>query len=232
MSLSPPLSHPRSVIMAPSILSADLLHLQKEIKEVEEGGADMHHVDVMDGHFVPNLTFGLELIRQLKTISTIPIDVHIMVSNPDEVAQQYLDAGADRLSFHVEATAHSHRLAHLIKSQNKAPGVAVNPATPVTAVFDVLDHIEHVLLMSVNPGFGGQSFIPRTEQKCIQLAKEIQRRSLPVHIQVDGGIDTHTIGIMSQAGARSFVAGSAVYKATNRHQALSILRSRAHHHLR
>ena len=220
-------SPPSTPLIVPSILSADLLNLAAEVRDVEQAGADMHHIDVMDGHFVPNLTFGLELIRQLKTITTIPLDVHIMVTNPDEVAQLYLDAGAQCLTFHIEATAHAHRLVKMITARHLNAGVALNPATPVSSVFALLDELHHVLLMSVNPGFGGQDFIPYTTRKCSQLLAEINRRKLnhQVTIQVDGGVNPHTISSLYQAGARSFVAGSAVYNTPHRKSAITQLKA-------
>ena len=216
------------ILIAPSLLAADIMNLSKEIRDVEVGGADIHHIDVMDGHFVENLTFGPGLIRALKTCTAVPLDVHIMVANPDHVATHYLDAGADLLTFHVEATAHAHRIVTLIRDHGKLPGIAVNPATPVEQVFPLLDELHHVLLMSVNPGFGGQGFIPHTADKCRVLATELARRGLDqVKIQVDGGINHQTIGVMAEAGARFFVAGSAIYGHKDRTAAITDLRQAA-----
>ena len=217
-------------IIAPSLLSADIMHLGAELEDVERGGADWHHVDVMDGHFVPNLTFGLPLIASLKKTLTCPLDVHIMVSNPDVVAPAYLDAGADLLTFHVEAAIHPHRLVQTIRHRGRKPGIALNPGTPVETIFPLLDDLHHVLLMSVNPGFGGQSFIPYAEEKCRTLYQVLAQRGLvqQVMIEVDGGMTPETVRRMAGAGARAFVAGSWVYGQDSRATAIAALRQAAH----
>jgi ribulose-phosphate 3-epimerase len=216
----------KTIEIAPSILSADPLKFGEEIKEVENSGADWHHIDVMDGHFVPNLTFGLGLIKSLKKKMDKPLDVHIMVSNPDEVAMQYVEAGADMLTFHVEAATHAHRIVQSIKAAGKKAGLVVNPGTPIESVYPLLNEIDCVMLMSVNPGFGGQSFIKYTVDKCRQLSEELKRRNLSeqVVIEVDGGINQDTIKEMYEAGARMFVAGSAVYSKADRKAAIQVLR--------
>lgn len=219
----------KNIQIAPSILSANPLKFGEELKDVEKAGADWHHIDVMDGHFVPNLTFGLSLIAALKKEMSRPLDVHIMVSNPDEVAMQYIDAGADLLSFHVEAAIHAHRIIQQIKSKGKKAGIALNPATPVQSVFPILDDLDCVMLMSVNPGFGGQSFIPYTIEKCETLSRKLIERGLEnkVMIEVDGGVNTQTIKALVKAGASMFVAGSAVYGQSDRKQAIADLKAAA-----
>ena len=216
----------KKIEIAPSILSADPLRFGEEILEVENSGADWHHIDVMDGHFVPNLTFGLSLIKSLKKAMQKPLDVHIMVSNPDEVAMQYVEAGADMLTFHVEAATHAHRIIQSIKNAGKKAGLVVNPGTPIESVYPLLDDVDCVMLMSVNPGFGGQSFIPYTIEKCRQLSLELENRGLKdrVVIEIDGGINADTISKMYDAGARMFVAGSAVYGKKDRADAIKTLR--------
>lgn len=212
-------------VLAPSLLSADLLNVQTEIRSVEEAGAHLHHIDVMDGHFVPQLTFGSAMVAALKKVVQRPLDVHLMVSHPEAVLDDYIAAGADFVSFHLEATCHSHRLLQRIKEQGVGAGVALNPGTPVQMVFPLLDELDYVLLMSVNPGWGGQSFLPLTIGKCQHLLQELRCRGLEnrVLIEVDGGIHPGTLPAMMQAGARVFVAGSAVYGKKDRKKALQDL---------
>lgn len=215
------------VLISPSLLSADPLAFGAEAAEMERLGADWHHIDVMDGHFVPNLTFGLPLIRALKKVSKIPLDVHIMVSNPDETACDYVAAGADLLTFHLEAARHPHRLAQSIRAAGAKAGVSVNPGTPVEQVFPLLDTIDLVLVMSVNPGFGGQSFIRESVERVRQLRAEIERRGhgKRIVINVDGGINAETGAQISAAGAGAVVAGNYLYGATDRKKALATLRT-------
>lgn len=218
-------STPR-VLVAPSLLSADPLKYGVEIQDVERAGADWHHVDVMDGHFVPNLTFGIPVIRSLKAVSKLPLDVHIMVSNPDEVAGHYLDAGADILVFHVEAAKHAHRVAQLIRGRGKKAGIALNPGTPIEHVFAMASMVDVIMVMSVNPGYGGQSFIEETVSRVQLLSSFLRKEGLSdkVLIEVDGGINPATAAKVVAAGANVLVAGTSVYGAADRAAAIAALR--------
>lgn len=214
------------ILVAPSILSADPLRYGEEIANAENNGADWHHVDVMDGHFVPNLTFGPPLIKALKKISKVPLDVHIMVSNPDDVALSYVEAGADILVFHAEAARHGHRLADAIRAKGTRPGVALNPATPLEFAFTMAPFVDVIMLMSVNPGFGGQSFIEDTVIRVKTLYEWLKAHDLheKVLIEVDGGITDVTAAKVVAAGARVLVAGTFVYGATDRSKAIAALK--------
>ncbi len=189
-----------------------------EIADVEAAGADWHHVDVMDGHFVPNLTYGLPFVEALKKVCKIPLDVHIMVSNPDTVALDYVRAGADQLVFQIEAAVHPHRLLQVLRSAGAKAGIAVNPGTALATVEPLLDGLDVVMLMSVNPGFGGQKFIEQTVTRVRELRRMLDARGLAgqVVIEVDGGINAHTGAAVVQAGASALVAGTYVYGAKNR----------------
>lgn len=213
-----------STLVSPSILAANPLQLGEEILATEAARADWHHVDVMDGHFVPNLTFGLPLVRALKKKSQLPLDVHIMVTNPDEVALDYVDAGADILSFHWEATVHHHRLAAAINERGAKVGIALNPSTPITSVIAMLPFIDLVTLMSVNPGFGGQTFIPETIARLRELKGLIKACKSDVLIEVDGGVCATNASELRQAGADVLVAGSYVYGHADRFAAIQSLR--------
>jgi ribulose-phosphate 3-epimerase len=211
------------LVVAPSLLAADPLNFGAELADVEAAGADWHHVDVMDGHFVPNLTYGLPFIKALKAKTKIPLDVHIMVSNPDAVALQYAQAGADYLSFHIEAAVHSHRLCQSLREAGCKPGVALNPGTPVELAYPLLDDVEVVMLMSVNPGFGGQKFISGVVDQIRKLRQELRGR--PVRIEVDGGINAETGRLVVEAGADTLVAGTYVYGAKDRSAPISALKA-------
>lgn len=219
-----------NVLISPSMLSADPLHLGKELADVEAGGADFHHVDVMDGHFVNNLTYGPPMVKAIKKVAKIPLDVHIMVSNPDEVALQYVDAGADILTFHVEAARHSHRLIQTIRAEGAKAGIAIDPGTPLVDVEPLIPFVDVITIMSVNPGFGGQSFIPQSLERIKELTAMIKRygRENDIIIQVDGGIDDKNVSKVVQAGARMIVAGSFVYGAKDRRAQIEKLRGNAH----
>jgi len=200
-----------TILMAPSVLSADFTALGKAVKGISEGGADFIHVDVMDGHYVQNLTVGPPIVKALKRITATPLDVHLMISNADLTVGWYLDAGADMVTVHVEACDHLHRVLHTIRASGARTGVSLNPATPVESIREVVGVVDMILLMSVNPGFGGQSFIPRTLDKIRALVRLCAEEGATPIIQVDGGIDALTAPLVAQAGARCLVAGNAVF---------------------
>lgn len=197
--------------IAPSILSADFSRLGDEIRAIEAGGADYVHIDVMDGHFVPNITIGPLVVEAVRKVTEMPLDVHLMIENPDQYIPDFAKAGADIITVHYEAVPHLHRTVQLIHSLGKKAGVSLNPATPVTNLEVILDELDLVLLMSVNPGFGGQNFIPSCLPKIEALRKEIDRRGLNVELEIDGGVKPANIAAIAGAGADVFVAGSAVF---------------------
>lgn len=199
------------VKLAPSLLSADFSCLGSEIKRVEKHGIEMLHLDVMDGHFVPNITFGPGLISALRPHSRMIFDVHLMIEQPERYIRDFARAGADYITVHAEATCHLHRVLSQIREQGAKPAVAVNPATPVSAVEWVLPMVDMVLVMSVNPGFGGQKFIPEIIPKIKTLKQMIQEKNLEIPIQVDGGINHETAPLVVEAGAEILVAGSAIF---------------------
>ncbi|HYX42031.1 MAG TPA: ribulose-phosphate 3-epimerase [Pyrinomonadaceae bacterium] len=199
------------VEIAPSILSADFARLGEEIAAAERGGATVIHCDVMDGHFVPNLTIGLPVIKSLRRATRLPLDTHLMISEPGRYAEQFVDAGANMVSVHVEIDAHLNRTLMAIKNKGAKAGVVVNPATPLSLLEEALDVADYVLLMSVNPGFGGQKFIPSVLDKVRRLRRMIEERGLSVRIEIDGGVDRTNIGEVTAAGAEIIVAGTAVF---------------------
>ena len=199
------------ILMAPSILSADFTRLAEAIELVEAGGPDYIHIDVMDGHFVPNLTIGPPVIKSIKRIATKPLDVHLMIDNADSTIDWYLDAGADSVTVHVESCPHLHRTLMRIREAGASPAVCVNPATPVDAIIEVLGMVDMVLIMSVNPGFGGQAFIGRAAEKVSELAWMCGELGIDPLIQIDGGITLETAPLVSAEGARVLVAGNAVF---------------------
>lgn len=201
----------KHTMIAPSILSADFSRLGEEITAVARAGADVIHVDVMDGHFVPNITIGPLVVKAVRKITDLPLDVHLMIENPDRYLEDFAAAGADWITVHVETGYHLHRTIHRIKELGKKAGAVLNPATPLDTLNYILEDVDLVMLMSVNPGFGGQSFIESSIDKIRRLKKMIDDRGLNVGIEVDGGVNPKTIGAVSEAGANIFVAGSAVF---------------------
>ena len=210
--------------VAPSILSADFSRLADELRKIEQAGADWVHIDVMDGHFVPNLTFGAPVVAAIRPVTKLPFDVHLMVSNPQDFIDPFVKAGADIITVHAETAPHLHRLIQTIKEQGKKAGVSLNPSTPLSVVEEVLSDIDMVLIMSVNPGFGGQKFIPAAVDKIARLRAMITARNLTVDIEVDGGINAVTARQVAAAGANVLVAGSAVYGAPDIAAAIKAIR--------
>ncbi|WP_066053127.1 ribulose-phosphate 3-epimerase [Robertmurraya korlensis] len=212
------------VKIAPSILSADFSKLGEDIKDVERGGADYIHVDVMDGHFVPNITIGPLVVEAIRPITKLPLDVHLMIENPDQYIEAFANAGADYITVHVEACKHLHRTVHYIKSFGVKAGVVLNPATPVQTIEHVIDDIDMVLLMTVNPGFGGQKFIEGVLPKIRQVKDLVDKKGLSVEIEVDGGVNEETARKCVEAGATVLVAGSAIYNEKDRKKAIEKIR--------
>jgi len=202
---------PGLVELAPSILSADFGHLAEQVQAAANGGGTVIHVDVMDGHFVPNITIGPPVVRSLRKVTDLPLDCHLMIENPDQYIPDFAEAGADWISVHQEACRHLNRTLHLIRSHGAQAGVVINPATPEQTLSEVLDIVDYVLVMSVNPGFGGQKFIPSVVHKIRRLAEWRAQRRLGYRIEVDGGIDLETVGEVVRAGAEILVAGNAVF---------------------
>lgn len=210
--------------IAPSILAADFAKLGEEIRDIEAGGADYVHIDVMDGHFVPNITMGPQVVSAIRPLTDLVLDVHLMIEGPDRYIPDFVKAGADIVSVHVETCPHLHRTIHLIKEQGAKAGVVLNPATPIETIQHVLDDIDLVLLMTVNPGFGGQKFIDAVLPKIRMLSDIIKKKGLAVEIEVDGGINAETARMCREAGTDVFVAGSAIFKEKDRKAVIETIR--------
>ena len=216
-----------SVLIAPSILSADFARLGDAVAAAERGGADLIHVDVMDGHFVPNITIGVPVVKSLKKIATVPLDVHLMIENADRYIDAFAEAGAGMISVHVEALRHVHRTVHAIKALGVRAGVVINPGTPVVALHEIAGDVDFILLMSVNPGFGGQTFIPRSESKLREVRALLDAAGNAAPIEIDGGVDQHNIARVVAAGARIVVAGSAIFNTPDPERATRELKAAA-----
>ncbi len=218
---------PSRPAIAPSILSADFARLGEEIAAVEAAGADLIHVDVMDGHFVPNLTIGAPVVKSIRKITKLPLDVHLMIEDPERTIDDFAAAGADILTVHAEACVHLHGVLQQIRAAGMKPSVSLNPHTPLSILDHVLEEVEMVLLMSVNPGFGGQSFIPQVLGKVETLAKTLESRGLRVDIEVDGGVKVPNFASVANAGATVLVAGSAIFGAESYDEVIAAMRREA-----
>ena len=210
--------------ICPSVLSADFSKLKEEIKEVEAAGADIIHCDIMDGNFVPNISFGPSFVSTINKITDLPLDVHLMINNPAKYVNEFSEAGADYISVHYENNIHLHKLVYQIKDLGVKAGVVINPSTPANLLMDILEHVDYVLIMSVNPGFGGQKFIESVIPKITQLKTLINARNLNCMLEVDGGIGLDNIKQVSDAGADMFVCGASVFKSDNKTEVIKKLK--------
>jgi ribulose-phosphate 3-epimerase len=210
--------------IAPSILSADFSRLGDEVRAVERAGADVIHVDVMDGHFVPNITIGPLVVQGLRKLTSLPLDVHLMIENPERYVDVFAQAGSDWMTIHAEACPHLKRMIKKIRQLQVRPGIVLKPATPLKTLYAILDDVDLVLIMSVNPGFGGQSFIPATLKKIEQLRKIIDKNRYPLEIEVDGGVKVENIREVSKAGGDIFVIGTGIFKTDNYEETMRKLR--------
>ena len=220
-------THQPTVWIAPSILSADFAALGRDIAAVERGGADLIHVDVMDGHFVPNITIGPPVVRAIKRIATRPLDVHLMIEEPDRYIRDFAEAGASMISVHVEVLPHLHRTISLVKGLGIKAGAVINPSTPVSSLEEVARDLDFVLVMSVNPGFGGQSFIPHSLDKVRRLKALLTAAGSAAHIEIDGGVDRSNVAELVAAGATILVAGNAIFGSSDAEAATRSLRAAA-----
>jgi ribulose-phosphate 3-epimerase len=217
----------RRPIIAPSILTANFANLEREVRSLEKGGADWIHLDIMDGHFVPNITFGPLVVRAIRALTKLPLDAHLMIERPEKFLADFADAGIDRLTVHVETCPHLHRTIQRIRELGMKPGVTLNPATPITSLREILPYVDLVLVMTVNPGFGGQSFIPSMTDKVRSVSELIADLNPPVLCQIDGGVDASNARQLVDAGANVLVAGNAIFSKKNIPQAIRSLRQAA-----
>lgn len=215
------------IIISPSLLASDFSRLGEELESIEECGADWAHIDVMDGHFVNNITLGPPIIKRLRERSSLTFDVHLMISDPLRYVDDFIDAGADIITFHLESTPYAAQIIDKIKKGGALPALSMKPSTPEMEIFPYLDKIYMALVMTVEPGFGGQAFLPETLPKIEKLRKEIEKRGLDTNIQVDGGIGSETVALAAKNGANAFAVGSAVFGAPDRKAAIALLRKKA-----
>lgn len=225
------MTHAR-IEIAPSILASNFARLGEEIRAVEQGGADLIHVDVMDGHFVPNITIGIPVVESLRKATRLPLDVHLMIERPEVYIAEFVRAGADRVLVHEESTVHLDRALAMIREAGAEAGAVINPATPVLLLGDVLDKVDTVLVMSVNPGFGGQKFIPNAFEKIRRLNEWRSRYNADFRIEVDGGVELENIGELAQAGANTFVAGTSIFHTADPVEATRQMRKLANEAIR
>lgn len=214
----------RKVLVAPSILSCDFLHLEEEIKSVEAAGADMIHIDVMDGHFVPNITFGPPIVSAIRKATSLPLDIHLMIERPEVFVERFIEAGADIVTIHIEVDRYPLRTAELIQKRGKKLGISLNPSTPISMLEHVLSAVDLVLIMTVEPGFGGQKFIPLMEQKVKAVRALMERTGAEAMIEVDGGITAENAKLMAQAGAHILVMGTEIFKSPDYKAKISQIR--------